>query len=790
MQIVTLSVRGLIEFVLRCGSIDSRFSGTDRALEGGRIHRKLQKAGGDAYKPEVSMKATRIVDDIEYHLDGRADGVITESGGIVIDEIKTTDVPADRLTADFNALHWAQAQCYAAFYCADYTLDAITVQLTYYQIDTDEVIRHRRDFQATALEQFLCDTLHLYTRWAKMTAEWRTMRNASLQALTFPFSAYRAGQYRLAGAVYKTIVSGGRLFAGAPTGIGKTISTLFPAIKAMGEGYGAHIFYLTAKTSTRQAAEDAVALLRQNSATPLHFKTVTLTAKDKICPLETRNCTPDACPYANGYYDRVNDALYDFLKTHDNFARADILRYAAEKSLCPFELGLDISLFCDCIIGDYNYLFDPVVSLQRFFSSTGKSAVAPADSYLFLIDEAHNLVDRARGMYSAKITKSSFYTLKKALGKSPRKLVTALGKISNAFIDLRHTCEEAGVRQMLLPDGVPDIALLILKFTSLAQEWLADNKMHVLQPDVLQLYFEARFFLRIAELFDEHFTALISVYGSEVQVELLCVDASQFLDKSMMLGRASILFSATLSPVDYFIATLGGGANAKRTQLTSPFPSAHFCLLCADTISTKYNDRADTLEPICAMIAAAVMAKCGNYIVFLPSYAYLKQMVECFAALYPDIAVTVQTSGMDDAARETFLAQFHANNADTLVGFCVLGGAFAEGIDLAGDRLIGSIIVGVGLPQIGPEQNALRDYYAKTCGMGFQYAYQYPGMNKVLQAAGRVIRTENDKGMVLLIDSRYANSEYKALFPPHWAHYQRVERAQDVTENLRIFWET
>ncbi|MEG1925923.1 MAG: ATP-dependent DNA helicase [Ruthenibacterium sp.] len=788
MQIVTLSVRGLIEFVLRSGSIDSRFSGTERALEGSRIHRKLQKAAGETYTPEVSMKATRVVDAIEYHLDGRADGVITEKDGIVIDEIKTTDAPVERLTADFNALHWAQAKCYAAFYCADYTLPAITVQLTYYQIDTDEVIRHRRVFTAAALEQFLCDTLHLYTRWAKMAAAWRTLRNTSLQALSFPFSDYRAGQYRLAGAVYKTIVSGGRLFAGAPTGIGKTISTLFPAVKAMGEGYGAHLFYLTAKTSTRQAAEDAIAAMRENSTDSLHFKTVTLTAKDKICPLEIRNCIPEACPYANGYYDRINDALYDFLQTHDTFAQTDLLCYSAEKMLCPFELGLDVSLFCDCIIGDYNYLFDPVVSLQRFFAPQGKREIAPADSFVFLIDEAHNLVDRARDMYSASVTKSAFYTLKKAFGKSPRKLVTALGKIKNAFVDLRHQCEEAETRQMILDDGVPDISVLILKFTALAQEWLDENKAHPLQPDVLQLYFEARFFLRIAELFDTHFTVLVSLYGNDVTVQLLCLDAAPFLDASMALGRASILFSATLSPVDYFITTLGGGENAKRTQLTSPFPSENFCLLCADTISTKYNDRADTLPQVCTMIAAAVMAKRGHYIVFLPSYAYLKQMAESFAALYPDIALTIQTAGMDEAARSAFLAQFHTNPADTLVGFCVLGGVFAEGIDLSGDRLIGSIIVGVGLPQIGAEQNALRDYYAKTLGMGFQYAYQYPGMNKVLQAAGRVIRTETDKGMVLLIDSRYAYGEYKALFPPHWAHYKRVKNAQEIAENLLAFW--
>ncbi len=782
MQSVALSVRTLVEFVLRCGSIDSRFSGADRAAEGSRIHRKLQKAAGENYSAEVSMKATRIVDEIEYRLDGRADGVIEENGGIVIDEIKTTAAPCEKLTEDFNPLHWAQAKCYAAFYCADNQLDLITVQLTYYQIDTDEIIRHRRSFTAAALEDFLLETLHLYSRWAKLSLQWRETRNASLAALQFPFTEYRAGQYRLAAAAYRTIVGKGRLFAAAPTGIGKTISTLFPALKAVGEGSGERIFYLTAKTITRTAAEDAVARMRAASADTLRLKTITLTAKDKVCFLNERNCTPDACPYANGYYDRVNDALYRFLEKHDRFTREDIEAYAQDEKLCPFELALDLTLFCDCIICDYNYLFDPVVNLQRFFANGG-------GDYIFLVDEAHNLVDRARDMYSAALKKSSFFAVKKSLGKAPRKLANALSKLNNAFINLRHRCEKEDAQRLLLPKGDDEFAKALMKFTSVAQEWLEEHREGELHAEILLLYFDARFYLRIYELYDEHFTTLVSCFGSEVRIQLLCLDAAPFLNASMALGRASVLFSATLSPADYFIETLGGGENAKRVFLESPFDAQNLCLLVADCISTKYADRTRTLGDVCDMIAATVRAKKGNYLVFLPSYKYLQEMSEAFAEKYPAISLAVQETGMDEAAREAYLAQFEADNADSLVGFCVLGGIFAEGIDLVGTRLIGSIIVGVGLPQIGIEQDALRDYYAQTMGMGFEYAYQYPGMNKVLQAAGRVIRTESDRGVVLLIDSRYGTGRYRALFPPHWAGAHFVENAAEVKNTLTKFWE-
>lgn len=777
---VKLSVRTLVEFVLRCGDIDARAAagGYDRANEGARIHRKLQKAAGKGYQAEVSFKATRVVDGIEYRLEGRADGIIETPGGYVVDEIKTTSAPAERLTEDYNPLHWAQAKCYAAFLCKEKKLPGVTVQLTYYQVDTEETVRHRRLYGALELENFLTRTLHLYTPWAKMAAEWREKRTESLKALRFPFAEYRAGQYRLAGAVYKTIAGGGRLFACAPTGVGKTISTLFPAVKALGEGKAGRIFYLTAKTVTRTAAEGAVARLRE-SQPGLCLKCVTLTAKDKACPLEERQCTPQHCPRARGYYDRVNDALYRFLNAHSHFTREAIAAFCEAEALCPFEFTLDLSLFCDCIICDYNYLFDPVVSLKRFFDGT-------RGEHVFLIDEAHNLAGRARDMYSASICKSAFLSAKKAVGKSHKKLAKALTGVNSALLALRKA--HAGARKALVPQGDKQLARLLSRFETAAQDYLDEHREGAVHDEVLQLYFDVHFYLRIWELYDEHFTTLIHVHGADVTVRLMCLDAAPFLDASMAQGQAAVLFSATLAPVDYFIETLGGGENAKRIFLQSPFPQENLCLLCAGGVSTKYAQRQRTLPEVCRYIEAVVRAKQGNYLVFLPSYAYLKAAVEEFRALCPGIALAVQESGMDEAAREAFLAQFSPHGGGTLVGFCVLGGVFGEGIDLAGAALIGCVVVGVGLPQISPEQDALRDYYQAARGSGFAYAYQFPGMNKVLQAAGRVIRTKEDRGVVLLIDSRYTRAEYRCLMPPHWGHLRYVSAPGQAQALVQAFW--
>ena len=773
--IITIAVRELVEFVLRGGSIDNRFGGLDRMAEGSRIHRRLQKAAGESYQAEVPLSLESRCGALRLLVEGRADGVYTDGEGTVVDEIKTTGAPLELITEDFNPLHWAQAMCYAHMLCIREGWETMRVRLTYYQVDTDEIRRFIRAYTADELAAFYADLLERYRRWGERRQDWEGTRDASIKATAFPYPHYRPGQRRLAEAVYRTARDGGRLFCQAPTGIGKTISTLFPAIKAIGEGIADKIFYLTAKTITRQVAESACDAMRAGG---LRLKTVTLTAKDKICFLERRNCNPDACPYADGHFDRVNGALEEMLEREEAFTREKVETYARRHRVCPFELALDLTLWCDVIIADYNYIFDPQVYLRRFFTG------GPGP-YVFLIDEAHNLVDRAREMYSAGLRKSDFLQMSRALGKKD-KLRRSLAGINTAMIAMRKECGEAGCLRREEP--YREFHKQLARTAADCEEWLQQHPHAPEEEQLLNLYFGVLSFLRIAELYDERYITSVEAKGSEVALRLFCLDPSYLLSKAMERGRASVLFSATLTPLDYFVSVLGGDESARRLTLASPFPAENLCLLVSDRISTKYKDRRESLGPVADQIALTVGAKRGNYLVYFPSYAYLQEVYEVFQERYPDIPTLVQRSGMEEEEREAFLERFQAGGMDSLIGFCVLGGIYAEGIDLRGERLIGTVIVGVGLPQIGPEQDMIRDYYDRQGGRGFDYAYRYPGMNKVLQAAGRVIRDERDRGVVVLIDQRFTSPAYRPLFPEHWRHYAAVRSGVALEERLHRFW--
>ena len=785
MLALTLPIRRLVEFLLRTGSIDSRFTGFDRALEGARLHRKLQRAAVKEfpnYQAEVAMKQEYTCADIAYTLEGRADGIFTDTDGTpTIDEIKTTTLPPEHITGEQSPEHWAQAQIYAAIYAKQRGLPAMRVRLTYYQVDEELEFRFTHDYSAEALDAIVTDLLTQYAPWAKRSAEWQRISRASLAALKFPFDSYRPGQRAMIGAVYKTCTEGGQLLCQAPTGIGKTMSVLFPALKAVGDG--GPVFYLTARGTTRTAAENALALLRA-SDTGLKLRSVTLTAKDKICLQDHRECTPEACPYANGYFDRVKTALWDGLDTHA--LTADALQALAKKhKVCPFELGLDLSLWCDVVVGDYNYLFDPVVHLMRFFETAG--------DYLFLIDEAHNLPGRTRDMHSAALNKSAFYDAKKRLGKGKSSLKNALTKVNNIFIEWRHRCEEAPGdsrfgKTYFEKTRAEDFDRALTKLCEPLEIWLDEHR----DPDethdaLLQLYFDIRAWLRVADTFDDHFVLQISAHGSEVRAAMLCLDPSDFLAADFAKGRAAVLFSATLAPAGYY-KDLCGLSDARAVALRSPFDQQNMGLWCARQVSTRYKDRADSIPKVSDLLAVMAGAKQGHYLAFFPSYSYLQQVWEDFAARYPAVPTLCQESAMDEQKRADFLAQFLAQDSRTLLGFAVLGGVFSEGVDLMGDSLIGAAIVSPGLPQIGPRQEQLRDYFEETRGSGFDYAYRYPGMNKVLQAAGRVIRTPNDRGVVLLIDDRFTAPDTRRLMPPHWDHMRMVSSVEEWKAELAAFW--
>lgn len=783
---LTLPIRRLVEFLLRSGSLDSGFTGFDRANEGARLHRKLQRAAAKTfadYTAEVFLTQEYGCCGVNYTLEGRADGIYTDEQGMVtVDEIKTTLLPPEQITGDQSPEHWAQAKVYAAIYAKQHNLAQMAVRLDYFQVDEEGEYCFTRIFSAEELENFVTDLLTQYAPWAKRAAAWQQAREETLESLDFPFAQYRTGQKAMMHAVYKTCREGGQLLCQAPTGIGKTMSVLFPALKTLGAG--GPVFYLTARGTTRSAAENAVALLHQ-SAPALQLRSITLTAKDKICLLPVRECTAEACIYADGYYDRVKDALWQALDVPT--LTADTLQELARRHrVCPFELGLDLSLWCDIVIADYNYLFDPVVHLARFFEGRG--------DYLFLVDEAHNLPARARDMHSATLCKSAFLDARKRLGKQKSSLKNALSKVNNLFVDWRHRCEESSTdarfgKTFFEKERAEALDHALQRLCEPLQDWLEDHR----EPDethnaLLQLYFDVRAWLRVADTFDEHFVLQVSASGSEVRASMLCLDPSAFLAADFAKGRASVLFSATLAPANYY-KDLCGLPNANAVALRSPFPAENLGLWCARQISTRYKDRTNSIAPISDLLACMVGAKPGNYLVFFPSYSYLQTVLDDFTQRYPELRTLCQESNMDEDSRAAFLSQFSPAPSQSLLGFAVLGGVFSEGVDLTGDRLIGVTVVGPGLPQVGARQEQLRDHFEQTRGSGFDYAYRYPGMNKVLQAAGRVIRTPQDRGIVLLIDDRFTAPDMRRLMPPHWEHLRIVNSTEQFRRELAVFWQ-
>ncbi|MHC5267851.1 ATP-dependent DNA helicase [Enterococcus sp. LJL98] len=773
-----IAVRHLVEFVLRQGNIDNRRTSNHTAQEGARIHRKLQKEAGDSYQPEVFLKMTYEIEEEMFSVEGRADGVFHAENCWTIDEIKTSALPFEELDQGQKELFFAQGMVYAYLYATLEKQGEMRVQLTYFQTTEEKIRREIRSFTYEELESFFKDLINEYQRWLIFQDNWRRVRNTSLLQLQFPYTKYRKGQRELAVVAYKTLKTKQKLFAEAPTGTGKTISTLFPALKALGEDSTNRIFYLTAKTITRSVVEDAMETLANHGA---QAKSVTLTAKDKICFLEERRCNPDDCPYARGYYDRINVALWDILHHETQITRAVIEKYGKKHQVCPFELSLDVSLFCDLIIADYNYLFDPIVYLKRFFE-------ADEESYYFLIDEAHNLVGRSREMYSAALSDSIFVELQKRLPKQKRKIQGLLANILSEFDLLKDASEKelwTYKHQVFAPEKLTH---LLFQLTEHLQMYFVEHEDGEDKEQILVHYFECIRFLKMSEYYDDSYETTIEIGYHQITIKLFCIDPSSFLEDTLNKGESCLLFSASLNPMSFYQKTLGGGNTALTYRVQSPFPIENQGVFVVNYIQTTFRKRQESLMELVETLFMMVSGKTGNYFVFFSSYHYLDQVLSAFKEKYPLIETLVQETKMDESERERFLAQFVEHPEKTLVGFCVLGGIFSEGIDLKGDRLIGTAIVGVGLPQINHEQELIKAYFSKKNNQGFEYAYQLPGMNKVLQAAGRVIRDMDDQGIVLLIDSRFTHSRYRQLFPAHWQHAKICLHKEQVQTQISDFW--
>jgi Rad3-related DNA helicase len=772
---VKISVRHLVEFILRCGDIDSGFSGSNRAAEGARIHRKIQKQQKKAnYDAEVFVKLSIERELFTFVVDGRIDGVAECEGLYCIDEIKSITESVKKLHEDDHPLHWAQAQCYAYMFCVKEQLSDVQVRLIYCEVESGEIRQFTRMYTLDGLKLFFDGLIEKYEPWAKFSYEWSIKRDESLRNLKFPFGAYRPGQRELAAAAYRSIKNKNNLFAKAPTGIGKTVSTLFPALKAMGEGLTSKIFYLTAKTITRTVAEDTLSLIRSHQAV---LKSVTLTAKEKICFKEKTSCRPSTCEYAKGHYDRINDCLWDILQNGDDFRRAAIEPYAEKYRVCPFELALDISLWCDIIIGDYNYVFDPQVYLKRFFSEG-------TTDFTFLVDEAHNLVERSREMFSAQVQRTPFAMVRKLFKKVNTELFRNIGRVNTRLKALGKLCDEKG--EYVSSEVDENLCTALEIFVAECEKYLIRTK-GIDNDALLQLYFDALIFFKITELFDARYTFVITATETEITAKLFCVDPSFLMSETLKRGRSTIFFSATLAPLEYYRKILGGSENDKLIALSSPFDKSNRSILVAGDLSTRYQNRDKSVNALAGYIQSIIAHKMGNYMVFFPSYQYMNSVVSIIQEQSPSFRLITQSSQMKEPERDAFLENFKEDPQETVVGFCVLGGLFSEGIDLKSDRLIGSIIVGVGLPQICTERDIIRDYFQNTQGCGFEYAYLYPGMNKVMQAAGRVIRSESDRGIIVLIDERYLSHTYRSLFPEEWFPYHQVN-TRVIGERIKGFW--
>ena len=772
---LTLSVHQLVDFLLRTGDIDNRVFNRSSMTEGSRLHSVYQAKQSSNYLAEFPLKMSFNVDEVNIVLEGRADGIIKRSETeYVIDEIKTTVEDLKVFHDDNLEWHLGQAKCYAYMFAKQTNLEFIGVKLTYIRQGKEkEQLIDSYVFNVLELEQFVVKLLNEYLAFYNIIFNKIAKRNESIESLKFPFNKFRQGQRDLAKYTYAMAKKRGRLFAEAPTGIGKTISTVFPFVKALKDDDNSKIFYLTAKTSGREAAHQAIKLLKENG---LSLGDIMITAKDKICFCKGQACNPEECPYAKGYYNKIQTVLRYAILNYDDFDLQTITQLAYDNQICPFELELDLSLFMDVIICDYNYVFDPISYMKRYFDED-------TSSFLVLVDEAHNLVDRSRDMYSASLSYKQFLEARKSVCHSKlHKLKLALSKMSKMFKEYLVNPKDGNY---ILDEFYDYTYKTISSFITTMQD-INKNDNKEMSKELLEFYLEVNRFSKILEFYNDHFICYYEIIKDELILHVACLDASSFLHSSLRRLRGSVLFSATLSPIEYYVDMLGGKKEDAQLILPSPFPVDNLKIIIAPKVSIRYKNRDSSYQQVADYIKAFVKNKVGNYFIFLPSYEYLTNLMPYIDM--EDVDVFEQDRGMSDEEKEEFLTNFKPNPERTTLGFVIVGGAFGEGIDLVSDRLIGAIIVGIGMPKINFVSDQIMKYYDAREQSGYNYAYLNPGMNKVMQALGRVIRSETDRGAVLLIDERYLTNDYRDLFKSEWRKYEVAFSPKEVSDILQDFF--
>ena len=828
---IELSVRELCALAFQSGDLNIGFSPMARyeaARVGREIHQRLRKERGSAYHPEVSLRHECRLEGLTFSVCGRADGVIIDpdSGDYTVEEIKSMSIPLWQQDHSFARREdMGQLICYGYFLAAAKSLNRLSLRLTYVCTTDDDI--HYQDTIMTVdqLKDAFVAMLNMVHLRARDLRDREVVLRPLAKAATFPYAHLREEQGDMIRELWRDMRHRETVFAQAPTGIGKTISTLYPAVKCFGEGRCDKIFYLTAKSATRR---EAVAAVERLMATGVPLRAAVIAAREPMCACRTakaaegrlsRHCNPDMCPYAKGYYDRVDGVIRRLLSGENRVFTPRVIADAAEQGeVCPYELSLDLSERCEIIICDYNYVFSPSVYLKRYFSEGIPNT--EGNKYIFLVDEAHNLADRARDLYSATLSMSELMSWQDALqayeddcekafrdmlfpeedvtyGKGSTPVLTMddlLGDLRRAAVACKENLVEGsdGIKRgsVLLKEAPVILLETVHALCKKYDGWLRRNVHHPMYSTVDALASSLRAFRTAGMYYDEHYATLTEVEGVDVRVSLICLDPSGILAPILQKATARVLFSATLTPQDYFADILGGGRDSICVAFASPFPPDRLCVAVADHISLRQEDRQKAVRQVVSYIAATVSAKKGNYLVYFPSYEYMEKVRSAFAQKYPKVPLLVQHQGMTVAERDAFIAAFAEASGKLKVGFCVLGGSFSEGVDLPGNSLIGVIILGVGIPGLSSLRNIMAEHYnLDREGEGYAYAYTYPGMNRVLQAAGRVIRRPEDKGVVVLLDDRYAAPPYTSLYPEHWKDMVAVGDPASLNDHLRKFWE-
>ena len=763
-------------------------------LADGEMYYRIQSEAGAYYAPNVELSHTSFIGEDYFTLTARADGVIRYDGYVTVDKIKVVKGRSAYSYPDAMTLALLMTSCY--LFCERESAESVFARVTYYNLDTKKIKYFNYKYTRSELKEFYGAMLKRIEYRIRAVAKRAKMRQSFCDA-RFPYSELREGQEIMIRESFSAIKRGKRVFIEAPTGTGKTISALFPAVRALGEEYCDKIFYLTPKSSTRKEAFSAMSKLYSSGTA---VRTVIISAREQICPFASlggkvrKNCDAANCEYSYDYYSRLDAALSEMLDSYTGYSSALITQIAKKYKLCPYELSLDLSELCDVVICDYNYAFDPIVYFRRYFG-----AGADKQKYAFLVDEAHNLLDRVRESYSVSLSYRDFYRVKKKIDPIDQAKTESLFTfLESTFTKLRRLCkdtlvkDENGERGFYIGSSTPEFFTKSLEhFVLKTNEFLFKNPQHYLAQELSELLFTVKRYLKINELFDHNFRFYVSVFCGDITAKCYCLDPSELLDSLFLRAESAVLFSATLTPPEYFCSVLGGGKQAKCVSLPSPFDPDKLCVAVADYVNTRFEEREDNAKRFSTVIAATVKARAGNYIAYFPSYKCLEDTYLAFTKKYPNVLTVVQKKNMTSTERQEFLSAFKNDSGKLRVGFCVLGGVFSEGVDLPGSQLIGSIIFGVGLPALSNEKNIIREHYdAKSEeGIGYDYAYTFPGMNNVLQAAGRVIRSADDIGIVVLADDRYASPKYRALFPSHWQGVQYAGNASSLAEIMRRFWE-